>query len=613
MQRHMMNPTTAMFTFQRYLQTSADKAGLRIVFDEGIDQPFTKNKEVHIPKIRTNATQDDMVKLLHYVNHEAAHHKYGTDFKMMHDEAIDNEHMLGSLFNHIEDVRVDHHDSEEWLGDSVNLSDYYEMLSPNVIKAMDKLTKDEEVDPKAKAAVQTMVALDYLSREDIVGATLNTEKVLNKLHPDAKVFVDKAIDKGYVEEIKELKDGEKGSHEAWELAQRIYKDIFELDPEQAKEEMKQAQKDKGEDGDEEGEGEGDGEGEGEGAGKAKGKGEGDGEGEGEGGEYGESGESGWNLSPITVKYEQLAQNDAADEQYGGTGIHLDYSGHKGGSGFNAASFDQMAVVDYEKGTFKNIRENDDRERTNVSIEGMSGKGLANKVRRLLQIRSKAQMEYGKKRGKIHARNLHRVTMKGAPGYNQRVFKKRIENDTLDTAVSLLVDFSGSMYGSKMDHAIQSAILLYQAISKSLNIPLEIIGFSDNSQRSVMLVFKSFDGKISDEKLLARMKKGTAYMSSNADGEAIAWTYDRLQRRKEKKKLMVVLSDGSPACWRGGDIDKYTKEVIRDIEKGHKADIVGIGIEDSNVKRLYSNHQVINRTSELESAILNLVEKRIINE
>ena len=108
-----------------------------------------------------------------------------------------------------------------------------------------------------------------------------------------------------------------------------------------------------------------------------------------------------------------------------------------------------------------------------------------------------------------------------------------------------------------------------------------------------------------------MSEGLNYMSGNADGEAIVWCYDRLIQRREKKKVMVVLSDGSPCCGRYGDIYGYTQEVVRKIENDHIADIVGIGIEDRNVERIYKNSQVINNSDQLEEAILKLIESKML--
>lgn len=591
MQRLEMNATTAMFTFQRYLQTSADKAGLVIKFEAELKAPYTKGKVVYIPKLNSFTSQEDMVRLLRYVNHEAAHHKYHTDFKMMQDENIDTNHLLGALFNAIEDIRVDAHDGKEWLGDAVNQSDYFEVVSDSIADGMKKLTKDPSMEMEPKSAIQAMVGMTYLANEHVPGAAINAEKILRSTTPMATEFIQGMVKGGYFERIEKLEDSYEGSAEAWQMAQEIYEHVFHLDPEKAKEEMEQqAGKDKG--------------------GKGN-KGEDEGDGAAKGSEYGGDGDSTWDINPVTVKYKELAAPEAKEE-YGGSGIHLDYSDYSEYDVFVPAAFDDMGVVDYERDTAKNVDMRNDPHMGSIDVDKVQGKALANKVRRLLQIRSKTQHVYGQKKGKIHARNLHRVTMTEAHGFNQRVFKQRIENDTLDTAVSLLVDFSGSMHGDKIKHAVESAILLYEAISKSLKIPLEIIGFTDRGDKSIMMVFKSFDGKISEEKLMERMRKGTSYMSGNADGEAIAWTYDRLQRRREKKKLMVVLSDGSPACSRYGDIYKYTKDVVEQIESARKADIVGIGIMDTNVKRFYANHQVINRSDELEGAILQLIEKRIIN-
>jgi cobalamin biosynthesis protein CobT len=85
------------------------------------------------------------------------------------------------------------------------------------------------------------------------------------------------------------------------------------------------------------------------------------------------------------------------------------------------------------------------------------------------------------------------------------------------------------------------------------------------------------------------------MSGNPDGENILWAYDRLAKRKERKKLLIVMSDGSPAASKGGyGITKYTEEVIREIEASKDIEIYGLGLCCDSVKHFYkSNSERIN--------------------
>jgi cobalamin biosynthesis protein CobT len=112
-------------------------------------------------------------------------------------------------------------------------------------------------------------------------------------------------------------------------------------------------------------------------------------------------------------------------------------------------------------------------------------------------------------------------------------------------------------------------------------------------------------------LTRRFNKAAEYgMSSNGDGEAILWAFDRIIQRKEKRKLIVVFSDGSPAYGQRGDDMYYAKKVVHDIEKDSPVDIVGIGIMDRNVELIYKEHQVIKKAHELEGVLLALIENKL---
>ncbi|MCY6988216.1 hypothetical protein OYB56_09220, partial [Acinetobacter baumannii] len=68
------------------------------------------------------------------------------------------------------------------------------------------------------------------------------------------------------------------------------------------------------------------------------------------------------------------------------------------------------------------------------------------------------------------------------------------------------------------------------------------------------------------------------------------------------KIMMVLSDGSPAG--GGnsrDLEYHLKEVVKKIEKS-KVDVIGIGIEDDSVRRFYDKHVVIHDVEQLPSLV-----------
>jgi cobaltochelatase CobT len=102
------------------------------------------------------------------------------------------------------------------------------------------------------------------------------------------------------------------------------------------------------------------------------------------------------------------------------------------------------------------------------------------------------------------------------------------------------------------------------------------------------------------------------MEENADGDSILFAYNRLKGRKEKKKLLIVLSDGQPAAHRGRGIYGFTHKVVKQIEKEGVVDIYGIGIESSAVENFYTQHTVINDSSELEKALLTVLKNKLFS-
>jgi cobaltochelatase CobT len=180
------------------------------------------------------------------------------------------------------------------------------------------------------------------------------------------------------------------------------------------------------------------------------------------------------------------------------------------------------------------------------------------------------------------------------------------------AVQLIVDYSGSMDGTKIETAIVSTDMMCEVISRSLRIPVEVLGFSGLATTR-MAIFKSFDVPANSSAITERMIQASGeIMSDNADGEAIVWAYTRLLKRREKRKIMIVLSDGEPiAAKRTGSILRYTRKVIKEIEANRFVEIIGIGIEDDTVGSLYQDHVVIDNAFELEDALLTVIKSKIL--
>ena len=256
------------------------------------------------------------------------------------------------------------------------------------------------------------------------------------------------------------------------------------------------------------------------------------------------------------------------------------------------------------------------------VSGMTGT-LQKGLERAFRAANKSRWESGKKRGRVNASSLSRLL-----NNDPRVFRTREEIKTKEVAVSLLIDCSGSMSGSRINMATDTAWALSEVLSK-LGINFEVLGFttaderwhtddfkpmSDEMERAsigysriepvYIPIFKSFE-----ERWGVEQKKRTACipytlrLANNVDGESVEYAAQRLLRQKEPGKTLIVLSDGAP-CAAGSShgFVSHLKEVVKDIEK-KQVNVVGIGIQTNAVRDYYRKNVVIHKLEDLPTTVM----------
>lgn len=262
------------------------------------------------------------------------------------------------------------------------------------------------------------------------------------------------------------------------------------------------------------------------------------------------------------------------------------------------------------------------------VDGMAGP-MQKDLERAIVARSRATWEGGLRKGRINAANLSRV----ATG-DDRVFRRRQETTTRDVAVELVIDCSGSMSGSKIHTAAAAAFALSQVLDR-LKISNEVIGFTTGSMSHeaseqitkeerahkisysrkeplYMPIIKSFSERMStDVKNRFAWLPNGRFFANNVDGESVMLAARRLASRKEAGKCLIVLSDGSPACY--GDMraaSKHLRTTVETIEaSGIK--VIGIGVESTDVTRYYPKNIVINRVDELPTRVIGELRKLLL--
>ena len=331
---------------------------------------------------------------------------------------------------------------------------------------------------------------------------------------------------------------------------------FDLDPEEEEEKAKEAKKKEGE-------------------GKA-------GEGEGEEGEG--------RVGPSTVKFSDINQDD------GGSGKP---------NGDMTIEYEESDLYDSDTYIPKDVTVKHMDSSSNKPNPYLSDK-LTKQVANLLKVRSQVRWKGGKRSGRIRSRSLARA---GSDEHYDTPFKKKEDNNVLDTCVTLLVDTSGSMSGNRYKLAVESANKLCETLT-GVHIPVSVIGFTQVSGKNHMLIHKDFHDKYDGGKLYNNLQEGEHYMGSNDDGVSLDWCHTQIHKQKQKRKIIIVLSDGQPSCgYIRGNPAAYLRLVSKEVEKD--TDVYAIGIQTDSVKLFYTHSKVLDRVEDLEKTVINVIKDKVI--
>ena len=252
--------------------------------------------------------------------------------------------------------------------------------------------------------------------------------------------------------------------------------------------------------------------------------------------------------------------------------------------------------------------------------------LANKLQRQLLAIQKRSWEFDLEEGLLDTSRLTRIIM---DPYSSLSFKKEKDLKFKDTVVTLLIDNSGSMRGRPITIAAICADILSRTLERC-SVKVEILGFTTKNwkggkSREIWnknnkpknpgrlndlrhIVYKSADTqwRMAKNNLGLMLKEGI--LKENIDGEAINWAFSRLKKRKEERKILMVISDGAPVddstlSVNSGDyLEKHLKRTVKYIENRSDVEILAIGI-GHDVSRYYSKAIKITDVQELGDVMI----------
>ena len=252
--------------------------------------------------------------------------------------------------------------------------------------------------------------------------------------------------------------------------------------------------------------------------------------------------------------------------------------------------------------------------------------LANKLQRQLLAKQNRSWEFDLEEGLLDSSKLTRIII---DPYNSLSFKKEKELDFKDTVVTLLIDNSGSMRGRPITIAALCADILSRTLERC-SVKVEILGFTTKNWKGGQsreewnklgkqknpgrlndlrhIVYKSADSQWRQSKKNLGLMLKEGLLKENIDGEAISWAFNRLVKRKEERKILMVISDGAPVddstlSVNSGDfLEKHLKKTVKTIENKKDFELLAIGI-GHDVSRYYNKAIKITDVQELGDVMI----------
>jgi len=288
-------------------------------------------------------------------------------------------------------------------------------------------------------------------------------------------------------------------------------------------------------------------------------------------------------------------------------------------------FDEIAKAETLDSSEEIVKLRKNLDQQLISFQDLITK-LANKLQRQLLAKQSRAWEFDLEEGLLDSSKLTRVVI---DPHNSLSFKKEKDLDFKDTVVTLLIDNSGSMRGRPITIAAICADILSRTLERC-SVKVEILGFTTKNWKGGKsrehwnknnkpktpgrlndlrhIIYKAADThwRQSKKNLGLMLKEGL--LKENIDGEAISWAFNRLKKRKEERKILMVISDGAPVddstlSVNSGDfLEKHLKKMVNLIESRNDVEILAIGI-GHDVSRYYKKAIKITDVQELGDVMI----------
>ena len=253
--------------------------------------------------------------------------------------------------------------------------------------------------------------------------------------------------------------------------------------------------------------------------------------------------------------------------------------------------------------------------------------LANKLQRKLLAKQNRSWNFDLEEGLLDTSKLTRVIM---DPFNSLSFKKEKDIEFKDTLVTILIDNSGSMRGKPISVAAICADILARTLERC-SVKVEILGFTTkhwkggSSREKWMkndkpnlpgrlndlrhIVYKSADTPWRQAKNNMGLMLKEGLLKENIDGEALKWAYNKMSKRKEERKILMIISDGAPvddstlSTNTSDYLEANLQSTVKWIENKTNIELLAIGI-GHDVTRYYNQAVKITDVHDLGDVMIN---------
>ncbi|WP_339862635.1 cobaltochelatase subunit CobT [Paremcibacter congregatus] len=268
-----------------------------------------------------------------------------------------------------------------------------------------------------------------------------------------------------------------------------------------------------------------------------------------------------------------------------------------------------------------------RRNLDQQLSGLHGviSKLANRLQRMLMAQQMRSWDFDLEEGMLDTSRLTRIVTNPLHALS---FKVENETDFKDTAVTLLIDNSGSMRGRPITIAAMCADILARTLERC-GVKVEILGFTTRAWKGGKsradwlengkpanpgrlndlrhIIYKTADApwRRTRNNLGLMLREGL--LKENIDGESLLWAHSRLAGRTEERRILMVISDGAPvddstlSTNSANYLEDHLRSVIGWIEKRSPVELLAIGI-GHDVTRYYQNAITIMDADQLGGAI-----------